>query len=150
MNENTNVFARKKARIIAMQAIYQWQMSKEAIQSIEMQYIEHNDCSKIDINYFRELLYGIFKNLQTIDNTFSPELDRNIEELNPIELAVLRLATYELIHRLDVPYKVIISEALSLTKRFGSNCGHKFVNGVLDKVAKKIRAVEIASHTSDK
>lgn len=142
MSDNTNIHARKKARIVAMQALYQWQMSGEELHSIELQYIEHNDFSKIDLNYFRELLYGVPKNLQQLEGDFTPELDRALEELNPIELAVLRLATYELIHRPDIPYKVVISEALSLAKRFGSNCGHKFVNGVLDKVAKKLRTSE--------
>ncbi len=145
MSDNTNIHARKKARMIAMQALYQWQMSGEELHGIELQYIEHNDFSKIDLNYFRELLYGIPKNLTKLETAFVGELDRAIEELNPIELSVLRLATYELLNRVDIPYKVVISEALSLAKRFGSNCGHKFVNGVLDKVAKKIRVNEISS-----
>ena len=144
MSDNTNIHARKKARIIAMQALYQWQMSEEELHSIELQYIEHNDFSKIDLTYFRELLYGIPKNLAELEKVFSQELDRPIKELNPIELAVLRLGTYELLKRLDIPYKVVISEALGLATRFGSNCGHKYVNGVLDNVAKKTRAQEVA------
>lgn len=142
VSDNTNIHARKKARIIAMQALYQWEMSEEELHSIELQYIEHNDFSKIDLNYFREIFYGVPKNLLEIDEVFSDALDRPKEELNPIELSVLRVASYELLKRLDIPYKVVISEALSITKRFGSTCGHKYVNGVLDKVAKKVRAVE--------
>tara|TARA_B110000879_G_C10821550_1_gene374297 strand:- start:127 stop:573 length:447 start_codon:yes stop_codon:yes gene_type:complete len=145
VSDNINIHARKKARIIAMQALYQWQMSEEELHGIELQYIEHNDFSKIDLTYFRELLYGIPKNLAELEKVFSQELDRPLKDLNPIELAVLRLGTYELLKRLDIPYKVVISEALGLTKRFGSNCGHKYVNGVLDNVAKKVRAEEVAN-----
>lgn len=147
MTENTNIHARKKARIIAMQALYQWHMSEEALHSIELQYIEHNDFSKIDLNYFREVFYGVPKLLTEIEQYFIDALDRPINELNPIELSVLRVATYELLKRLDIPYKVVISEALSITKRFGSTCGHKYVNGVLDKIAKKIRATEVKKST---
>ena len=145
MAEQINLNARKKARIIAMQALYQWAMSDDELYGIELQYIEHNDVSKIDLEYFREILYQVPKNLTQVDEIFSLFIDRSITDINPIELAVLRVACYELLHRLDIPYKVVINEALSLAKRFGSTSGHKYVNGILDKVAKKVRAVEISN-----
>ncbi len=141
----TNIYARKKARTLAMQALYQWAMSGSELHVIEIQYTEHNDFSKVEIDYFKELLYQVPKQLTEVDESFEPYLDRALDELNPIELAVLRVACYELLKRLDVPYKVVINEALSLAKRFGSTSGHKYVNGVLDKVAKKLRATEIGN-----
>jgi N utilization substance protein B len=141
--EQININARKKARIIAMQALYQWSMSDDELYGIELQYVEHNDVSKIDLEYFRELLYQVPKNLTEVDAAYSSYIDRPITEINPIELSVLRVASYELLNRLEIPYKVIINEALSLAKRFGSTSGHKYVNGILDKVAKNIRATEI-------
>lgn len=142
--ESTNINARKKARVMVMQALYQWAMSDAELHVIELQYLEHNDPAKVDVSYFRELLYGIPKNLSDIDAVFLDELDRSLDDLNPIELAVLRVASYELLNRLDIPYKVVINEALSLAKRFGSTSGHKYVNGVLDNVAKKLRKVEVS------
>ena len=142
MSEETNITARRKARAMAMQALYQWAMSGDELLSIETQYIDHNDFTKVDAEFFHEILFQVPKLLSEVDGAFSKYLDRDIAELNPIELAVLRVASYELLKRLDVPYKVVINEALTLALRFGSTSGHKYVNGVLDKVARDLRSVE--------
>ena len=139
------ITARKKARVIVMQALYQWAMADTELHVLEIQFMDHNDFSKLDGDYFHELLFEIPKNLSEIDQAFSAFLDRELESINPIELAILRVATYEMVKRLDVPYKVVINEALGLAKKFGSSDGHKYVNGVLDKVAKQYRAAEMQS-----
>lgn len=130
MNRN----ARRKARRFALQAIYQWQMTGAVLSEIEKEFFEFNDINKFDVDYFRDLLRGVIEFYARIDAQMEPALDRPIGDLNPVELAALRLAIYELFYRPDVPYKVVINEALDLTKTFGSTDGFKFVNGVLDKV----------------
>ena len=135
--------ARRLARRLVMQALYQLQFNHCSSQELEMQFLEDNAMEKVDIVYFQELLHGIAKNKTEIDDIITPYLDRPVTELTPIELSVLRVATYELKHRLDIPYKVVINEALELTKTFGVEDGHKYVNGVLDKLAKQLRGAEI-------
>lgn len=138
--------ARHKARELALQAIYQWQYTQDSLTEIEVQFHQDNDMSKVDVDYFSELLHKVPANLTEIDNHIEEAIDRGFHELNPIELAVLRIAVYELIYRTDVPYKVIINEALQITKTFGSTEGFKYVNGVLDTLAKKVRGLEVAAH----
>lgn len=137
-----NAAERHNARHYAVQAMYQWQIAGAAIADIEQEFLlEHID-KKIDMAYFKELIHGIPTNLDTIDNAIKPFINRSMSEIDPVELAVIRLATYELIKRPDVPYRVIINEALQLTKKFGSVEGYKFVNGVLDRIAKTQRETE--------
>jgi len=131
--------ARRKARSLALQAIYQWQLVADDIVNIKMQFVDKINSKKVDAEYFNDLLDGVIKNVGAIDEVIMPLLDRKIRDLDAVELAVLRLATYELMMRLDVPYKVVINEALELTKNFGSIEGYKYVNGVLDKVARGSR-----------
>lgn len=126
-----------------MQALYQWMMTGADLYEIEAQFRAEHDSSKLDIEYFKELLYQIPKNLADVDCLYQDFLDRTIDELSPVELSILRIACYELLHRLDVPYRVIINESVALTKEFGAEDGHKYVNGVLDKVAKRVRQAEI-------
>ena len=135
--------ARRKARQLALQAIYQWQLSAADPAEIEMQFLASKQIQQVDLDYFLELLRGIPKNVDAIDEQMQPVLDRPLNNLNPIELAILRIAIYELSHRMDVPYRVVINEALELAKTFGATEGFKYVNGVLDRVAHKIRAKEI-------
>lgn len=146
MTDQINISTRRKSRTMAMQALYQWAMSGDELHSIEAQYFEHNNLAKVDVEYFRDILFGVPKFLNEIDTAISEHIDRKLTEINPIELAVLRVATFELLKRLDIPYKVVIKEALNLAMSFGSSEGHKFVNGVLDKVAKQVRTVEIQSN----
>jgi N utilization substance protein B len=136
---------RKKARRYAVQAIYQWQLSGDPIKDIEFQFLESINAKKVDIEYFQDLLLNTLTRVSEIDEKITPVLDREFSEINPVELAILRLACYELIGRIDVPFKVVINESLELTKTFGASESHKFVNGILDKLAREIRKLEINS-----
>ncbi len=134
---------RRKARHLALQALYQWQISQTNIQDIEMQYLEYHEPSKFDVEYFRELLAQIPSTFDQLDEILSQYLDRTVDELTPIELIILRMGAYELQHRLDIPYRVSINEAIELAKEFGANESHKYVNGVLDKLAAVTRTTEM-------
>jgi N utilization substance protein B len=138
-----NPSARRNARQYALQAMYQWQLSSAPISDIELEFLVHHIKQKTDLDYFKELIHGIPKDCEIIDHHMMPFLSRPISELDPIELAILRLGIYELAHRLDVPYRVVINEALELAKKFGSIEGYKFVNGILDQAARALRMDEI-------
>lgn len=132
--------ARRRARECAVQAIYSWQLSQNSITDIEAAFLAEQDMKGVDTKYFRELIHGVVRNHLQLDELMAPYLtERSVDELGPIEHAVLRLALYELTKREDVPYKVVINEAIELTKSFGAEDSHKFVNGVVDKVAPTIR-----------
>jgi len=133
---------RRKARHYAVQGIYQWQMSGAPTADIENQFIESINPKKVDVPYFLELIQGTLTQLHSLDEQLTPHLDRTIDEVDPVERAILRLAAWELSERHDIPYKVVINEALELAKVFGAEDGHKYVNGVLDKVAKILRPLE--------
>lgn len=135
--------ARRKARFFAIQAIYQWQLTAANVLDIKQQFLAKINPKKVEVEYFYDLLDGVIKNVEMIDKVAISFLDRPIKELDPVELAVLRIAIYELKNRLDVPYKVIINEALELTKNLGSIEGYKYVNGILDKVARSLRSTEL-------
>lgn len=136
--------ARRNAREYAVQAMYQWQLSAAPVAEIELEFLVHHIKEKTDVTYFKELIHAVPELHEELDHEMEPFLvARRIDELDPVELAILRLSIYELLKRLDIPYRVVINEALELTKKFGSVEGFKFVNGVLDQVAKKLRSVEI-------
>ncbi|MFT6449467.1 MAG: N utilization substance protein B [Oleispira sp.] len=135
--------ARRKARSFALQAIYQWHMAGADLAKIEAEFRADNDMSKVDLEYFHEILHGVPRELSALDQIIKPLLDRDSEEMTPVELSILRLATYEMMHRIDVPYKVVINEAVELAKSFGATDGHKYVNGVVDKIAQQVRTVEV-------
>lgn len=137
---------RHKARCLALQALYQNQFTEHDIETLVQQSIESQNIEKIDFLYLQELVQGVVQQMKKIDETISPFLDRSITELNPVELACLRLATYELLNRLDVPYRVVINEAVEIAKKYGSIEGYKYINGVLDKMAPKLREVEVANY----
>jgi N utilization substance protein B len=126
----------------ALQALYQWQLSGNDIHSVEEDFLTDYNFKKTDVDYFRKIIFGVEKNRTEIDQNIIPYLDRSIDELTPTELVILRLSTFELMHCLDVPYKVVINEAIELGKTFGATEAHKFINGVLDKSARKIRTAE--------
>ena len=131
---------RRRARECAVQAIYSWQVSRNDLADVETSFIVEQDMKGVDTKYFRELLHGVAKNTAELDEKMAPYLtERKVEELGQVELAILRIALYELMKRQDVPYKVVINEAIDLTKTFGAADSHKFVNGVLDKIAPTIR-----------
>lgn len=137
-----NPVARHNARRYALQAMYQWQLAGTSMNDIEHEFLNYHIDKKLDLAYFKELIHGVLKHKHEIDQAMEPYLGRPLLEIDPVELAVLRLAVFELIKRPDVPYRVVINEALELTKKFGSSEGFKFVNGVLDRIAKKYRQNE--------
>jgi N utilization substance protein B len=139
MNPN----ARRNAREYALQAMYQWQLSGTSLTDLELQFLTREIRKKTDLEYFKELMHSIPKQFDELDLVMTPFLSRPINELDPVELAILRISIYELVKRLDIPYRVAINEALELTKKFGSIEGYKFVNGVLDQVARQVRSVEV-------
>jgi len=136
--------ARRLAREFAVQAVYSWQMSKNRVEQIELSIVTSNDMKKVDTEYFLELLRAVVKDCAELDKKMKPYLGRLPEELDPVEKAILRIATYELVARIDVPYKVVINEAIELAKSFGAEESHKFVNGVLDKAVKTLRKDELS------
>lgn len=138
-----NPGARRKARHYAMQALYQWEMAGASLSKIEVEFLADNDMTHVDTEYFRDILRGVPKDLTQLDEMLEPCLSRGIEEVTPVEKAILRLAAYELAHRIDVPYRVVINESVELSKKFGATESHKFINGALDQLAQQVRVVEI-------
>ncbi|MFJ3469623.1 transcription antitermination factor NusB [Pseudomonas sp. NPDC090201] len=137
---------RRAARQLATQALYQLHMARQSLNEIEAQFRVDNDFTDVDGAYFREILHGVPTRKDQIDTALAPCLDLTIDELDPVELAVLRLSTWELMERIDVPYRVVINEGIELAKVYGSTDGHKFVNGVLDKLAPRLREVEVKAN----
>jgi len=140
---NTLAAQRRKARHYGMQALYQWQMAGGSPTDIEAEFRDEYDFSHVDLEYFQALVHGVVGSADELDQLLSPLLDRGINELDPIEHALLRMGVFELRDRIDVPFKVVINEAVALTKKFGATDGHKYINGVLDKAARTLRKVEI-------
>lgn len=134
--------ARRKARELAVQGLYGWQMSGNPIEQIELGIATTNNMHKVDMEYFQALLRGVAERTEELDKAIKPYLGRLPEELDPVEKAILRLATLELVERFDTPYKVVINESIELAKTFGAEESHKFVNGVLDKAVKTLRKDE--------
>ncbi|WP_333678017.1 transcription antitermination factor NusB [Dyella sp.] len=140
--EGIDLAARSRARRRALQALYAWQMSGSSMKSVIDQFRHEQDMEVADLEYFEDLLRGVEQHVPELDEALKPYIDREVEQIDPIERAALRLAAYELKHRPDVPYRVIINEAIEVTKRFGADHGHSYVNGVLDKLAAHVRGAE--------
>ncbi len=136
---------RTRARQYAVQALYQWQVTGQDIADIEAQFLEKEELAKSDVGLFVELLHGVPGNLRELDEVLAPLLNRPLAQVDPVERAVLRLGAFELGHHLDIPYRVVINEAVELAKCFGADQGHRFVNGVLDKLARRLRRAEQTS-----
>lgn len=135
--------ARRYARERALQALYQWELAGSDVSTVRAEIIERQEMSLVDEDYFISLFDGVAKDPEAIDKHLSTALDRPIEELDPIERCVLRISTCEFLHHLEIPARVVINEAIEITKRFGADQGHKYVNGVLDKLALSLRPVEM-------
>jgi N utilization substance protein B len=140
--EGIDLAARSRARRRALQALYAWQIGGSRMHAVIEQFRHEQDMEVADLEYFEDLLNGIERHVAAIDEAIKPYVDREVEQIDPIERAALRLATYELKYRPDVPYRVIINEAIEVTKRFGADHGHSYVNGVLDKLAGVLRSAE--------
>ncbi len=136
---------RKHARDKVLQALYQWQLSGEDLDWIKQHYLEEQGVSSGDEDYFLELLYQIPSQVSELDTTYSKYVENFEDHLDPIECNILRIATYEFLHHLEIPYKVVINEAVNLAKTYGADESHKFINGVLDPLALEMRQLETAS-----
>jgi len=133
---------RRKARELAVQATYSWQVSQNPLKDIEVNFIAENSKRRFDIEYFQLLLRGVIGNVSDIDAVISPYVDRPLDDIDQVEKAILRVAVFELKDCTDVPYRVVINEAIELAKAFAADDSHKFINGVLDKTVKIIRPQE--------
>lgn len=136
---------RHRAREFALQGIYQWLLNHEDVAVIEAHIRQAHGFEKADMAHFEALIYGSIKEAAELRNKISPLLDRPITELSPVEHAALLIGAFELKNHLEIPYRVVINEAVELTKSFGGADGHKYVNGVLDKLSGQLRQVEVAS-----
>jgi N utilization substance protein B len=143
-NQNPNMSQqRRKARKLALQALYQWHVAETPVHQIEAEFLTDNDMSKVDKEYFCDVLRGVPSRKAELDDHIKKYIDRELKDLTPVELAILRMGTFELVSRIDVPYKVIINEGVELSKAFGANEAHRFVNGILDKLAQELRIAEV-------
>lgn len=143
-----NKSPRHRARELALQGIYQWRVTAGDDEQIEKQIQAEKNLGRYDKGLFSKLLRGVLSQHADLEVLLAPHLDRPLIELSPVEFAVLLLGAFELSQNIEVPYKVVINEAVELAKTFGGTDGHKYVNGVLDKLAPQLRALEFAKRTS--
>lgn len=137
--------ARGKSRRLAMQAVYQWQMTGDNITDIKQQFYDENNMSQLDEAFFSELVSGVASSISELDPLLEKYMPRSAESVDPVERSILRLAAYEFVNRFDVPYRVVLNEAVNITKEYCAENSHAFVNAVLDKVAKEVRHLEVQS-----
>jgi len=130
---------RRRARQFAVQAVYQWQLTGASFAQIIEQFSVDQDLSKTDVPYFKELLSGVINRNETLDEKLAPYLSRKIGDVDMVDIAILRLAMFELSFRTDVPHKVVLNEAIELAKDFATDESYKFVNGVLDKALRSLK-----------
>jgi len=142
-NPNKNRTPRHRAREFALQGLYQWLLNNEDAGAIDAHIREAHGFNKADAEHFDALLHGTIKQAGALREGLSPLIDRPIDQLSPVEHAALLIGAYELTNHIEIPYKVVINEAVELTKSFGGIDGHKYVNGVLDKFAATARTVEV-------
>ena len=134
--------ARSRSRRRGLQAIYAWQINGANERDLIAQFAHEQAHEVADLAYFEDLVRGVLRHVAEVDAALGAHLDRTVDEVDAIERAALRIAVYELLHRPDVPYRVVINEAIDSTKRFGSEHGHTYVNGVLDQAAAALRSTE--------
>jgi N utilization substance protein B len=146
-NPSKNRTPRHRAREFALQGLYQWLLNNEDATTVVNNIRAAHGFEKADSDHFAALLYGAIKDSVALREAFAPLIDRGVKELSPIEHGVLLIGAYELKNNMEIPYRVVINEAVELTKSFGGIDGHKYVNGVLDKLAAKFRADEVAADT---
>ncbi|MBB6091543.1 N utilization substance protein B [Povalibacter uvarum] len=139
---NRGTRARSIARKLAMQALYQWQLTGQSAADINLQFLASEEIEGSDREYFTELLKGCVDQAEKINAAIAPFIDRPIEQLDPVERAILMIGLFELTNRIDIPYRVVINEGVDLCKRFGATDAHKYINAVLDRAARDIRSAE--------
>ena len=142
--------SRSLARRLAVQAIYEWQVSANPEDQIKKDFLEDNDLNAESTEYFSDLLFGVASNQPEIDAKMADFVDRTVKQIDPVELAILRLGFYELIKRVDIPYRVSLNEWINLAKEFGAPRSHAYINGVLDKASQQLRAAEVNAHQASK
>ena len=142
-NPSKNRSPRRRSREFALQGLYEWLLNKDDAATVIAHIRQAHGFNKADTKHFVNLLSGTITQYETLRGKIIPHIDRNPDELSPIEYAVLLLGTFELVNCLEIPYRVVINEAVELAKSFGGIDGHKFVNGVLDKTAADIRQAEV-------
>ena len=136
---------RTRARRYALQALYEWQVSGNSPRDIEQQFLIEHQSRNFDRAYFHELLIDLSKQVEELDVLISPLSERPFNEVDLVEKAILRLGCYELKNRMDIPYRVVINEAIELAKTFGADQAHRFINGTMDKLAENLRKVEVTA-----
>lgn len=141
----TTPSARKRARELLLQSLYQWELAGQDIPTIEAQFYAEHSMDKVDREYYRELLHGIPAALDEVDTRYESLLDRRLDELDPISKSILRIGSFEMAERIDVPYKVVINEAVNLAKKYGPEDSQKYINAVMDKLAPRHRKAEVAA-----
>lgn len=142
--------SRTRARRLALQGLYEWQMSDNSPDEIVARLKDTKEAQGMDQEYFQELMQQVPAQIADLDKQLQRYMDRKLAEIDSVERAALRLGAYELVSRLDIPYRVAINEAVELAKRYGAEQGHRFVNGILDKLAAEVRAIEIAAKRGSK
>jgi N utilization substance protein B len=145
MRADRSARARSLSRKLAMQALYQWQLAGQSAADLRRQFAAEDGYGDADDEYFAGLVSGITASADALDEQLRPLIDRPLPQLDPVERALLWIGVYELTQRPDVPYRVVINEAVELAKRFGATDGHKFVNAVLDRAARALRPAEQAA-----
>ena len=141
----TTFAAKRKARRFAMQGIYEWLLTNNPVHEIEARTRAENHMNKTDVVYYHELLTQTIAHNESLDEILDPAIDRELEALNIVERAILLLGIYEMRERLEIPYAIVIDEGVELAKHFGATDSHKYVNGVLDKIARQLRPEEFAA-----
>jgi len=134
---------KSNARQAVVQALYQWQMTGENLEEIQRQFEANPETEKFHKGYFQTLLFGVVEQIGELDEAISEFSDRDLDKMDPVEKAILRLGSYELMSKPEVPFRVAINESVNIAKSFGSESSHAYVNSILDKVAKKLRPLEI-------
>jgi len=136
---------RRKARHYALQGLYQWYMAGAPTMEIEAEFRTDYDFDVVDLEFFQALLHGTAGAAESLDEVIEPLLDRRLSDLDPIEHSLLRMGCFELRERIDVPYRVVINEAVALARKFGAEDSFKYINGVLDKLARQLRSAEVSA-----
>lgn len=143
VEEEGKVSPRSQARRVALQALYQWQMNHSEIGDITKQFNEEGRLDAIDVPLYQDLVNAVSQTSEQLDQQYAEFLDRSVAMIDPIEKIILRIGVYELQNKIEIPYKVVINESVELAKRFGAEESHKYINGILDKVAQVLRALEV-------
>ncbi|MGB1580685.1 MAG: transcription antitermination factor NusB [Nevskiales bacterium] len=145
--ESRAIAARKKARRLAMQAVYQWQMADTESAPLIEQFLDDDKMEHANADYFRQVLLGVMQQVTELETAIAEAMDRPFEQLDPVERAVLNVSAYELFHCLEIPYRVVINEAVEMAKTYGATDSHRYINAVVDRLAQQARAIEIRSRS---